>query len=313
MQITLNTKPTDDPHDILVVASDATPVAPEAHADPITPTEEALSRLAQSLRETPVMREAPTVQALPEPQFVTGSIVPPVDTSFRPVADDVAVQTMALPPATGVRPLRGFAVALLFALAASCAAMAWQVFGDTAIQAATRWMPQHVLAALPLKPSVAAEPAPSPAVEASAAPAASPPPVVQAAEGAAPTAAAAADPAPSLRAMGQQIEELKASIEQLKASQQQMSRELAMATERTTEPNLAPRPPAPRPAVARARKPVAPAPTQTAAAPRLPPVAAVPAAAPYVPRQPEAPPPVAAQPQIDAPVSSAPRPPMPIQ
>lgn len=305
MQTTLNTKQADDPHDILVVASDATPVAPLADNDPIAPTEEALARLAQTLRETPTLREAPTLQALPEPEFVMSPIVPPVDTSFRPVGDDVEIPAMILPPVAEARPLRGFALALLFALGASGATMAWQLFGDNATHAVTRLLPHHVLAALPLNPSVAAERSPAPAVEAAAAPAAAPPP----ASAATPAAAAATpDPAPSLRAMGQQIEELKASIEQLKASQQQMSRELAMATERASEPSLTPRAPAPRPAVARVRKPVAPPPTQTAAAPRLSPVVAAPVAAPSAP-----PPPVAAQPQVDAPVSSAPRPPMPIQ
>jgi len=76
-----------------------------------------------------------------------------------------------------------------------------------------------------------------------------------------------------LASVGQEIGQLKAGIEQLKASQQQMSRDIAKASEakaseakavevKAPEPNLQPRiaAPLPRPAPAPARKPKPPPP-----------------------------------------------------
>jgi hypothetical protein len=127
-----------------------------------------------------------------------------------------------------------------------------------------------------------------------------------------------------LVSLGQQVEQLKASIDELKAGQQQVSRDIAKASEQNLRPKMSTiSPPPPRPVPARPRKPITPlpppqaamAPPPQAAAPYVPPAAApyVPqTAAPYVPRQVEPPPQATAQPQQDE-ESSVPRPPMPVR
>jgi hypothetical protein len=139
----------------------------------------------------------------------------------------------------------------------------------------------------------------------------------------------------------QEVEQLKASIEELKASQQQMSRDLANASQVRSSSEVKPsearafaakpseikpseikpseikpseiRAPAPnpRPKVsahswrAPARRPIAP--QQAAAYPALPPPA------PYVPRQTEPQPPATAETLADPELASVPRPPMPLR
>jgi hypothetical protein len=323
MQSTLNPKLPDDPHDVLVVAPDVVLVAP---------TDEELSKLAH------IMRHPSGPQARTEPDFSEGPAVPPVDTTFRAVPGDR--------PSFGARAMRAF-VGFLLAVCIGIGAAAWQAYGDTAQELIAKWMPQLTSSPSPENPGLAGQPDPA-AVQSSAqssaqasaatpAPAQPAPPAPTAAEGVAPTAAApSAAEAPSLQSMardlaavGQQVEQLKASIEQLKASQEQMSRDVAKVSEakvseakaseiKASEPNLRPRVSAvsaPRPAAVPVRKPPpALRPAQTAAAPILPP-----AAAPYPPRQPdyaarqvEPLPPPPAQPPLDRELTSVPRPPLPL-
>jgi hypothetical protein len=327
MQSTLIPKPSDDPHDVLMVAPDIVLVAP---------TNEELSKLAH------IMRHPSNPQARTEPDFSEsppGPSVPPVDTTFRAVPSHR--------PSMGAHAMRAF-IGFLLAVGIGIAAAVWQTHGDAAQQMIARWVPQLALTSSPPpeNPGLAGQPdqAAEQASAANSAPAQPAPPAQAASEGVAAVAASApsAAEAPSLQSMardlaaaGQQIEQLKASIAQLKASQEQMSRDVAKVSEakvsevkaseaRASEQSQRPRISAlpPRPAAAPARKPVPSfRPAQAAATPISPP-----AAAPYVPRQPDyaprqveplpppatALPPPPAQPPLDPELTSVPRPPMPL-
>jgi hypothetical protein len=306
MHSTLTAKPGDDPHDVLVVAPDAVRVAPSDE-------EELSSLLHQAARHRSQTRA--------ESDTAVGR-VPPVDTTFRPVND---VRVPGGRRSTAARALRGF-MALLLAACIGVAAVGWKAYGEVAKRQIAKWTTQFALTS-----EQAAPPAPlaAPADTADAAP---PPPAQSAAEAVAPAAApsASADPAPSLQSMArdlasvtQQVEQLKASIDELKAGQQQMSRDLAKASDakasevkasevKPSETNPRPRIPAapPRAVVARARKPAPYYPPPQALVPPMPPQVA----APYVPRQTEPQPQFAAEPpQPDPELTSVPRPPMPLR
>lgn len=312
MTSTLTPKPSDDPHDFVVVPPDAVRVVPG---------EEELSNLLRA-----AARHHSDSQARNEPDPMAELSVPPVDTTFRPAAvSDVLGSGRRR--SIGRRAVRAFA-ALLLAACIGAGAIAWQTFGNAGKKLIVKWTPQFVMTSLPLEKWGLAAPSTSPAVEAAAADAPSQPapPAQSAAEAVAPAAVAPSpDSAPSLQSMardlasvGQEVEQLKASIAELKASQQQMSRDLAKASEnRASEQNLRPKVSAlpPRPPVARPRKPTPPpySPTPTALAPAPPQAAASQAAAPYVPRQPESLPPGATQLPPEPGFTSAPRPPMPVQ
>ncbi len=295
MQSTLPPKPNDDPHDVLVVAPDVVLVAP---------TDEELSRLARTMRHPS------------NPQTRTGSdlaAVPPVDTTFRPAAGSVPGRRRAI----GRRVARAFAGFLLAAGIGGAAFASWQSYGDTAKQIFAKWAPQFVLTSSPPPENSGLPDQPNPpAIQASAATAASaqPAPPAQAAPEGVAAAAAAQSPdsaqllqsmAANLATAGQEIEQLKASIAQLKARQEQMSRDIAKASEQNLRPKISA--PPPRAAAARPRKPMLP-PPQAATAPVLPQ-----AAAPYVPRQAEPQPQALDQPLADPELASVPRPPMPLR
>lgn len=260
MQSMLKQKPTDDPHDILVVAPDAVRVAP---LDDAPPAHDAARPAAEPLIPAGSI-------------FSPGAAVPPVDTTFRPTAvDDVLLSGGRR--SIGQRALRAV-TALLLTACISGAAIAWHSYGGAAQQMIAEWAPLFAQKSsqpsektgLPAQPALAAaESATRPAAQAPAA-----------AEGAAPVAP---DEAPSLETMardlanaGQEIEALKATVEQLKASQQQL---VAMVSEKNAAQVLRPKKPAqPRPvaALAPAHKPppllpprqtVAAPPSQTAAEP----------------------------------------------
>ena len=306
MHSTLNPKPTDDPHDIVVVAPDDVRVAP---------AEEELSNLLRQAARHHSPQQTHTGSDLP-----AGPPVPPVDTTFRPAAENVQIPGQRRWIGRGaVRALIGF----LLAACISVAGIAWQ--SDAAKKTIAKLATQLVLIAslAPEKSGPPAQPA-APAVAAADASAAAPQPTAPAQS--APQAVAPAAAAPSadsaqlqsmardLASAGQEIEQLKASIEQLKASQQQMSRDIAKVSEqnKASEQNPRPRISAlpPRPAAARARRPMPSYPLpQAAAAPALPP-----AAAPYyAPRQVEPPPQTTAPPLTDPELASVPRPPMPVR
>jgi len=315
MQSTLKPKQTDDPHDIVVVAP------------AVAPADDELSSLLHDAARRLSQAQARSASGVP-----AVAVVPPVDTTFRPAADNAAVNNVL---GTGrLRSIgRGAMLAFAAVLVATCigvAGLAWQHFGDAAQQTVADWMPQLALTSLlPTdQPAPSAQPAP-PAVEpdaATSAPAQPAPPAQAPAQGVTPSAAALpADSAQSLQSMardlasmGQEITQLKASIEQLKASQQQMSRDIAKASEakaseaktseikpseQTPQPRIAA--PLPRPVPAPARKPKPP-PLAAAIPPPPPPQSAAPLS-----RQIESPPQAAAQPQAQE-FSPVPRPPMPL-
>jgi hypothetical protein len=318
MQSTLNPKPNDDPHDVVVVAPDAVRVAP---------SDEQISHLLQQ-----AARFHSEAQARSETGVPASPPVPPVDTTFRAAAVN-DVKGSGNGPSIGRRAGRAFA-ALLLALCVGAAAVGWQTFGYAAKKMMVKWVPQFALTtSLPLEKFwPRAQPA-SPDVEADAAdaaPAPTAPPAETTAEGSAANAAApAVDPAQSLQSMArdlanvsQEVELLKASIAELKA--QQTSREAAKTAEqnKVAEQNARARIAAlpPRPAVPRPHKPIAPYPSTQAypSAQAYPPAQA--AAAPsqaatpyYPPRQPEPPPPAVDQLPPAPGFTSVPRPPMPVQ
>jgi hypothetical protein len=298
MHSTQNPKQTDDPHDVLVVAPDTVLVAP---------TDEELSKLARTLRH-PSNSQTRTGSDLP-----AGSTVPPIDTTFRAaVVRDV--QVTGEQPSIGRRVLRAFTYLLLLACI-GVAVIGWQSYGDAAKRFITKWASQLALTSSPLPESSLLPEQPNPpTIQASAANAAPPQPAPAAQttpEGVAPTATALSPEsgqllqsmAGDLAAAGQEIKELKASIEQLKARQEQMSRDIAKASEQNLRPKISA--PAPRSAAVPPRKLMPPFPPPPAAAtPTLPQ-----AAAPSAPRQPEPQPQATASPEAE-PVL---RPPMPVR
>jgi type IV secretory pathway VirB10-like protein len=191
-------------------------------------------------------------------------------------------------PSRGGRAVRGL-IGLMLAACICVAAVVWHSpYGDAARQVVASWAPQLVaIASLPLEKSrLPVQPGP-PAVQADAK--AAPPqpaPLAQsAADDVAPAPATAAlspdmtqllqSMARDVAAMGQSIEQIKASQERmardhvnavdlLRASQEQMARVIAKTSEgktseaRTSEQNARPRAsaPPPRPVAAPARKPV---------------------------------------------------------
>lgn len=318
MHSTLTAKPSDDPHDVVVVAPDAIRVAPS--------DDEISDLLHQAARQ-----RSDTQTRAAASDFAAGAMVPEVDTtSFRAASvNDVPVpgehRSMAR------RALRGF-VALLLAASFGAAAIAWKGYGDVAIKQIAKLTTQIVVISslTSEKPALAVQPEPA-AVPADAANTVSPQPAPAAqtaAEAIAPAAAApSADAAQLLQSMTrdlasvrQEVEQLKAGIAELKASQPQVSRDVAKTSEvKASEPNPRPRIAAapPRPAAARARKPMPSYPQPQALAAPVPSTAAAsyvpPTTAPYVPRQAEPQPPTTGEVLTDPELTSVPRPPMPLR
>src|SRR5712671_1879765 len=312
MHSTLNLKETDDPHDGPAIAPD---VVPAAWADRVLAD---IKRDAVSGATGKKLDTGPSVAA--------GAAAPSVDTTFRATAVN-KVQVSGDRPSSGSWTSRAV-MAFMFALCSAIAAAAWQHYGHTAKQMIADWTPPFVLAASPASEKTGlTEQRGSPAVQAAAtdqpAQAAG---STQPTDGATPAAAALAPEsgqllqsmARDLAAMGQQIEQLKASIAELKAGRQAMSPEAArtsVATPsvagtpeiRAPEPNLRPKMSAlpPRPAAAppvRKPRPAYYPPAQSAAPPP------VPLAAPPPPQP--APQPQTAGRLEDEPVA---RPPMPMR
>jgi hypothetical protein len=265
-----------------------------------------------------------------------GTSTPAVDTTFRAaVADDIKARgDRSATRKWGKRVFGGLLLVL-----GCVAAAAWEQDGDMARQVISSWMPPLMRASSTPASTLPAQPDAS-SVEAAAtdqppaqpAPA-QPSPAAESAQGAAPTVATtSADSkqvlpsmAHDLAAMGQQIEQLKASIEELKAGQAQMSRDIAKTSEiktseikasETKTPEVKTPEQNPRPRIsALPRRPVAappryprPAfsPAQAAVAPPLPPPQY---AAPPALSQPAPPPQVTVGPDGETVV----RPPMPLR
>jgi len=304
-----------DPHDVFAIAPE---LVPAAWADKV---------LAD------ITREPGSHASDQQPHTGSGAAggpAPAVDTTFLATATVNVRVPGGLPPAG--RWASRAVMAFMFALCSALAAAAWRHYGDAAMQTISNWTPPFALSASsPPENAALAEQPDTPAVPASAADQASPQPAppAQPPEGAAPAATALSPESAQLlqsltrdvAAMGQQIEQLKASIAELKAGQQPMVRDVAKPSEvkpvrpsevRTSAQNLRPKmsSPPPQPAAVPARAPMPAyspaqaAPRQAAANPPMLPQAAPPPALPQ-----PAPPRIAAEPE-DEPVL---RPPMPVR
>src|SRR6476661_8344293 len=122
MQSTLNTRPTDDPHDFVVVPPDAIRVVP---------SDDELSH---------VLRDAARHLGDPQPHAESAlpdhAAVPPVDTSFRATAvDNLLPRQRASLDGWALRGLMAF----LFAAFTGAAGIAWQFHGATVRQAVAQW------------------------------------------------------------------------------------------------------------------------------------------------------------------------------
>jgi hypothetical protein len=301
MESTLKARETDDPHDAPAMAPD---VIPAAWADRV---------LADITRDA--------VSIVPESKSSASSVAAPtVDTTFRPTAiGDIKVEGRPAPTSRWLRRL----VMAMFALCSAILAAAWQHYGDTAKQMVAGYAPPFVLSALMPADNTApvgqtSQPgAPAPMPDQGSAQPEAP---VAPAETAAPSAAAPASDsaqliqsmARDLAAMGQQIEQLKASVAELKAAQQPPVTPVAARALESRPPETKPAAPPPRPRISAA---LPPRPAPAAAPLRRPPSAYPPVQATAAPMQlttapPLAPPPPTAVDPGDEPVV---RPPMPLR
>jgi hypothetical protein len=313
-----------DPHDIFAIEPETVPVA---WADKVLAD---IKRDAGHPPESVASDQPPPAGS----GASAGVAAPAVDTTFRPTAaDDIHVPDIQVPDIQVPSDLAAdrpptskwakSAVMLIFAVCSAAAAAVWQHHGDAAKQMIASWAPTFALSSSPPTENTGgAGQAEPPAVQAAAADPTSPQPAApaQPPQGVAPAAAA---PSPDtaqlvqsmgrdLAAMGQQIEQLKASIAELRAAQQVAARDVAKPAEvRTSVANPRPRmsAPPPRSAAAPARRPMpAYTPAQAAAPAPLP--QPMPQASPYPAAPPPAPPPQAAVESDGEPVV---RPPMPLR
>jgi hypothetical protein len=260
---------------------------------------------------------------------------PAVDATFRPSDID------ALRPDGGRSSIATWAVrtglAVALAVCSAVAAAAWQTYGDQAQEMMGRWMPRISLST-PAADKAAMQPD-APATQTAAADdqTQTPPTAAQTADSAATTtttAAAATAPAQmpqdsaqllqsmarDLAAMGQQIADLKASMAQLKAGQEQMTRDMARASERAAERTAEAKPfdpkaieqtlrprPAPRPAASTVATTAPLHRPRPVYSPSAQPIAATPPAPMPLPSAP--PPQVSSDPGVESVV----RPPMPVR
>src|SRR5450830_743448 len=144
MHSTLTPKPSDDPHDILVVAPDAVRVVPAEEQ-----ISELLHEAAARYRSDP--------QPHPGSDFPAGPMVRPVDTTFHPAAGDVPVPGNRW---SMVRRAARAGIALLLAACIGVAAVAWRSYGDTAKKQMAKLTTQLALTSPPPseQPAPAAQP-----------------------------------------------------------------------------------------------------------------------------------------------------------
>jgi hypothetical protein len=337
MQDTLTPQGTD-PHDAFEIAPGVVLAGRTEKPSPdLAPgaTHPPTSALSAPLRAALSAPWTPHVATTPEP----AAPKPPAEPDFHLTADD------RVGGASGGKWARRIFMCL-FAVGSAAAAAAWPHYSDATRQTIANWIPPLALiSSQPPATTATAAPPAAPAVEASAQPAADPastqpPTPAQPTPDAAPTVTAAAPPAAAattaptpqsmardIAAMGQQIDQLKASIEQLKAGQDKMADQMAaqLAQQAARKPQAAKLPdpnarlklsaiPVPPRPIRKPRPEFSPAQTaailaapRTAAAPALPPAQAAPA--------PVSPAPYNAQAQVidrtdGDPVS---RPPMPLR
>jgi hypothetical protein len=245
-----------DPHDIFVIEPDVVLAArvdqPLAEPSPnrTSPAPKEASPVEDIMGDILSRPSTPKLRVVPD-MSVAAPVRPakparPVDTPFRATAAtaDAIANEIKIPGDIhpNVKPPRGAwakraAFGFLFALGSVAAAEGWDRYGDTARQMIADWTP--ALAQLSSQPAVATAPQPTPPAVEAAVTDQTPAPPAPAAMQPAPDAAASipAAPPPSaqtlqsmtgdLAAMGQQIEELKASIAQLKAGQEQMAQQIS--------------------------------------------------------------------------------------
>jgi len=207
---------------------------------------------------------APDLTVRTEPKISTPPAAPvsapSVDTAVREAASDLRVTRKR---SSIGKWLKGASLSMLFAAGSVAATIAWEAHGDTAKAMIAAWVP--TLTASQATPADEQPAAPDAQAITSDQPAAAAP-AEQPQNAAVVAPAPAASDAPQslqamtrdLAAMGQQIEQLKATIAELKAGQEQMSREMAKAS-------------APKPAEAKIVDPRA----RVSALPPKPPAAAV--------------------------------------
>jgi hypothetical protein len=240
----------NDPHDALDISPDVV-LASRATKD------------APALAPDIAIRHEPKISADPE----APAAAPPVDSAIRAAANDLHVARKR--SSIGKWFSRAF-VTILLAGASAAATVAWHTHRDTAKQMVAEWMPALVASPSLAPPPVADEPAqPVPQAAAADRPAEQPAAPAQVQDSAAATATAASpDTTQSLQgitrdlaAMGQQIEQLKATVAELRAGQEQMAREMAKTTQpkpaeaRTIDPRAKLSALPPRPAAPPVRKP----------------------------------------------------------
>lgn len=276
----------DDPHDAPI----APDIVPAGWADcaPAKPANDATSR----------------EKLFAEIRHAAETAAPAVDNTFRAtdVNDIPALKNRSSSRAWIKRAVTAF----VFALISAVAAAAWQHHGDTATQTLAGWVPLPAASSSPAA-EPPAEPATQPAADRQ----------VVAAQPTAEQASSAAVLPPEteqqiqsmardLAAMGQQIEQLKASIEALKANQQAaLAPTPPVARAPAPKPKVTALPPRPVPP-AHPPRPAYPPATQAAAVPPPAPAAAPPA---YQPSPQAYPPPQATTQPNGEPVV---RPPMPM-
>jgi hypothetical protein len=223
------------------------PIAPEVTLEPRAgqgspdPVHEILSLLSQrrAQKEVEVLGD--------EPQPST-EMTPDVDVTFR--ASDVAPARVAGDRSAFGRWARNASVAFVFALCSALAAAVWSHHGREARQMISSWMPPFAVAAF--DPEQTPAPAPPPAQATTSDQALAQPAPAAQPDAPAPAIAASNTDSPlltsmarDLAAMGQQIEQLKASIAQLRDSQAQMSRDVARNFEAMNSEKVAALPPRP--------------------------------------------------------------------
>jgi hypothetical protein len=314
-----------DPLAVLMDVLDAPNVVPSARTDQAMPNP---AHDANPHDAKPRPSDSQTHAASDGPAAPS---VPPVDTTFRPAADNV--RRPGHRASFGRRVVRGL-IGFLLAVCIGVASFVWQSpYGDDARERVASWMPESVLT-LPqfvlalFQPrenaGAAAQSASSAdqAVAAATAPAQPAAPQPAAPAQTAPDAALSPESRQLLQSMArdlatveQGIEQLKANqeqlsrdnaklVEQLKVNQERMTRVLARVSEaraseaRAFEQNLRPKLPAraPLPTARELHEPVSTLPPPQAIAP--PPGVAQPQAA--------------VQPQADPELPSVPRPPLPV-
>lgn len=255
-----------DPHDIFVIEPEVLKedrVALAARVEPpfaeplpnrtspapkgASPVEDIMGDIL-SRPSTPKLRVVPDISVAPP--VASAKPARPVDTPFRATAAtaDAIANEIKIPGDIhpNVKPSRSAwakraAFGFLFALGSVAAAEGWDRYGDTAKQMIADWTPALAQPSSPpaaTAATTAARPQPaSPAVEAAVTdqtPAPPAPAAIQPAPDAAASTPAAPPPSAQnlqsmtgdIAAMGQQIEELKASIAQLKAGQEQMAQQI---------------------------------------------------------------------------------------